>query len=204
MRPRNLLIAALAVFAIVFGGWTSYRLASPPAEPSTATLLPTPERLPDFSLIDRHGNAVGPSVFEGRWDLVFFGFTHCPDICPLTLQTLADARRRLADADRQPLPRIVFVSVDPDRDTPAKLGEYVDHFGDGILALTGDLDELRKLTGELGIYFEKVPTEGGDYTVDHSAVVLVVNPRGEFSALFGTPHSAGNFVHDLPIIMSGR
>jgi protein SCO1/2 len=204
MRPRNLLIAALAVFAIAFGGWTSYRLASPPAEPTTAMLLPTPEPLPEFSLVDRHGNAVGPAVFEGQWDLVFFGFTHCPDICPLTLQTLADARRRLADAGREPLPRIVFVSVDPDRDTPEKLGEYVDHFGDGILALTGRLEELRKLTGELGIYFQKVPSEGGDYTVDHSAAVLVVNPRGDFSALFGSSHSADSYVHDLPIIMSRR
>lgn len=204
MRPRNLLITALAVFAIAFGGWTSYRLASPPAEPTTATILPAPEPLPEFSLVDQHGNTVGPAVFEGQWDLLFFGFTHCPDICPLTLQTLADAKRRLAAAGHESLPRIVFVSVDPDRDTPEKLGEYLDHFGDGILGLTGRLEELRKLTGELGIYFEKVPAEGGDYTVDHSAVVLVVNPRGEFSALFGSPHSADNYVHDLPIIMSGQ
>ncbi len=81
-------------------------------------------------------------TFRGHWNLVFFGFTHCPDICPTTLQTLAAARSRLASEGHQPLPRIVLVSVDPERDTPAQMKTYVDYFGDDNLGITGDLSEF--------------------------------------------------------------
>ena len=202
MTPRNLTIASVARFAIAFGAWTSYRLASPPPAPRTATVLPAPDALPEFSLVDQDGNAVGRELFVGQWDLVFFGFTHCPDVCPLTLKTLADAKRKLAAAGQRPLPRIVLVSVDPERDTPAVLAEYVGYFGPDVVGLTGSPDELRRLTGPLGVYFEKRGA-GDDYSVDHSAFVMVVNPAGEFSALFSSPHEVDNFVHDLPLIMAG-
>ena len=115
---------------------------------------------------------------------------------------LRNARRQLADAGQDPLPRIVLVSVDPERDTPELMSQYVDYFGEGNLGITGELDEIRKLTNGLGIYFEKSMQNGGDYSVDHSAVVIVVNPGGRFHALFGAPHKAENFVHDLPILMA--
>jgi len=200
MTPRNILIAAVALFAIAFGAWTSYRLATPPPTPRTATVLPAPDPLPEFSLVDQDGEAVDRELFVGQWDLVFFGFTHCPDVCPITMKVLADARRQLAEEGHRPLPRIVFVSVDPGRDTPKLLREYVRYFGPDVVGLTGSLDELRRLTGPLGVYFEKSGS-GDDYSVDHSAFVLVVNPAGEFGALFSSPHEADNFVHDLPIIM---
>jgi len=100
------------------------------------------------------------------------------------------------------LPRIVLVSVDPERDTPESLAQYVAYFGDDNLGITGDLAELRKLTNGLGIYFEKTTGDGENYSVAHAAVVLVINPDGQLKALFSAPHEAGNFVHDLPIIMS--
>jgi protein SCO1/2 len=160
--------------------------------------------LPEFSLLNQHGEAIGRDVFEGQWDLLFFGFTQCPDICPLTLQVLANAQQQLADAGQEPLPRIVFVSVDPKRDTPDVIGEYVAHFSNNSLGITGSLDEIRKLTNGLGIFFEKEGSDEENYSVAHSAVVLVVDPNGRFHSLFGTPHEAENFVHDLPIIMSER
>jgi protein SCO1/2 len=135
---------------------------------------------------------------------VFFGFTHCPDICPLTLQVLADARRQLAEMGTEPLPRIVLVSVDPERDTPAKLAQYVSYFGDQNAGITGELDELRKLTGALGIWFEKSSLGGDNYAVDHAAAVLLIGPEGGYRAVFSTPHEAANFVHDLPIIMGSQ
>jgi protein SCO1/2 len=98
------------------------------------------------------------------------------------------------------LPRIVLVSVDPERDTPELLGQYVDYFGKGNLGVTGELDEVKILTAALGIYFEKATAED-DYGVDHSAAVLLIDPDGSFAALFSTPHIIANFVHDLPIIM---
>jgi protein SCO1/2 len=165
-------------------------------------VLPGSAELPDFSLLDHNGATIGRDVFRGQWDLVFFGFTQCPDICPLTLQILATAKQQLADNGQDPLPRIVLVSVDPERDTPELLARYVAYFDTDSLGITGELDELRKLTNSLGIFFEKVFSDDGNYTVNHSAVVLLINPDGRFHAVFGTPHEAANFVHDLPIIMS--
>ena len=98
------------------------------------------------------------------------------------------------------MPRIVLVSVDPERDTPEILGRYVGYFGPDNLGITGDLEQLKRLTSGLGIYFEKVNIVEEDYGVDHSAAVLVVDPDGKFVALFSAPHSVGNYLHDLPII----
>ena len=203
MNPRRLIIIAVAIIAIAAGTWTSYRFVTPPPSPRTATVLPAPIELPDFSLLDQSGQTIGKDVFAGQWDLVFFGFTHCPDICPLTLQVLATARRELAAAGQAPLPRIVLVSVDPERDTPEQMRQYIDYFGDGNLGITGSLEEIRKLTNGLGIFFAKVSADDDEYTVDHSAVVLLINPGGEFHALFGSPHDAANYVHDLPLILAG-
>lgn len=201
MSPRNIFVAAVAVLAIATGTWLSFRMAAPPVEPRAATLLPATDELPDFALLDHTGSPAGRDVFDGHWNLVFFGFTHCPDICPLTLQVLANARAQMGDEGLEPLPRIVLVSVDPERDAPEMLAQYVGYFGDGNLGITGDLDELRKLTGALGIWFEKSALDGDNYTVNHSAAVLLIGPDGDYRAVFGAPHEAENFVHDLPIIM---
>lgn len=167
-------------------------------------VLPNPDSLPEFSLLDQQGNTIDRSVFAGQWDLVFFGFTHCPDICPTTLQLLATARAELARQGQEPLPRIVLVSVDPERDTPEIIGQYIDYFGEGNLGITGTLEEISKLTTGLGIYFQKQAADGDNYLVDHSAAVLVIDPEGRFSALFSGPHNVENFVHDLPIIMNEK
>ena len=204
MGPRKFIVAAIAVIAVATGAWLSYRMAAPPPEPRVATLLPGTVTLPEFQLLDHTGARVGPDVFEGQWDLVFFGFTHCPDICPLTLQVLADARRQLAEQGAEPLPRIVLVSVDPERDTPEKLAQYIGYFGDQNAGITGELDELRKLTNALGIWFEKSSLDGDNYAVDHAAAVLLIGPDGGYRAVFSTPHEAANFVHDLPIIMGSQ
>ena len=201
MGPRNIFVAAVAVVAIATGAWLSFRMASPPAEPRVATLLPGGIDLPEFSLLDHTGAAVDQTVFDGHWNLVFFGFTHCPDICPLTLQVLTNARAQMADEGIEPLPRIVLVSVDPERDTPEKLGQYVGFFGDQNLGLTGEIDEIKKLTGALGIWFGKSALDGDNYTVDHSAAVLLIGPDGDYRAVFSDTQDAGNFVHDVPIIM---
>ncbi len=204
MGPRNIFVAAVAIIAIATGAWLSYRMAAPPAQPRVATLLPGSIDLPDFALVDQTGSPVGNDVFDGYWNLVFFGFTHCPDICPLTLQVLDSARDQMAAEGLEPLPRIVLVSVDPERDTPDKLAQYVNYFGDDNLGITGDLDELRKLTGALGIWFEKSALDGDNYAVDHSAAVLLIGPGGEYRAVFSAPHESEDFVHDVPIIMGLR
>ena len=199
MRPKNFLIAILLATALAAGAFLAVRL-SEPAEPKAAFVLPEPSTLPEYSLLDATGNPVTRETFRYQWNLLFFGFTHCPDICPATLQILSAAKNQLAAEGHETLPRIVLVSVDPERDTPEIVGQYVDYFGDGNLGVTGDLEELKKLTGALGIYFERQPGDDPDYNVDHSAAVLVVNPNGEFHALFGGPHIVENYVHDLPLL----
>jgi len=200
MGPKNLLIAIVLGGALAAGVFVATKL-NRPAELQSGFVVPLPNALPDFSLLDQTGGQVNANTFRGQWDLVFFGFTNCPDICPTTLQVLANAKRELIDSGATTLPRIVLVSVDPERDTPELLGQYVEYFGEGNLGVTGTLEGIKTLTAALGIYFEKSPTQSGDYGVDHSAAVLVINPDGEFSALFSAPHLVASYVHDLPIIM---
>ena len=204
MDSRKYFIVSVAIVAMVTGAWLSWRVLTPPPQPATATILPAGAALPEFELVDHQGNAFSASDFRSHWNLVFFGFTHCPDICPLTLQVLANARQKLVDDGAKTLPRIVLVSVDPERDTPQILQQYVAHFGTDVLGITGDLTEIHKLTKGLGIYFEKSNRDGDNYSVDHSAVVVVIDPNAEFRAVFSAPHKAENFVHDMPIIMSSR
>ncbi len=202
MKLRNLLIAVVLGAAMAAGTWMAMNIQRTAPAPTTATVLPSPANMPVFSLLDHEGRRIDQNIFVGQWDLVFFGFTTCPDICPLTLQTLSAARRQLKDVGQAPLPRIVLVSVDPERDTPAVLAKYIAAYGDTTLGITGELGELRKLTGGLGIFFEKNTGAGGSYSVDHSAVVIVVDPAGRFHSLFSGPHVIENYVHDLPLIMA--
>jgi protein SCO1/2 len=207
MSVKNLIIAVVLGGALAGGIFVAAQM-SKPAQLKTAFVIPTPDELPEFTLQDQSGERVNASSFRGQWDLVFFGFTNCPDVCPTTLQILANVKRQLLDSGSDDLPRIVLVSVDPERDTPELLAQYVAYFGDDNLGVTGELSEIRKLTAGLGIYFEKVPGGSGDdtdnYTVNHSAAVLLINPDGHFSALFSAPHTVENYVHDLPIIMGGK
>jgi protein SCO1/2 len=198
---RNFLFVFFIAMAFAGGGFFTYlAFMGPPAVPTHATVLPEPQSLPEFSLLDQAGNEFNRESFSGDWSLVFFGFTHCPDICPATLQQLSLARAKVtADGDKK-FPRIVLVSVDPERDTPEVLDAYTKHFGEGVTGVTGTLTQLMNLTSSIGIFFAKSDQEGDTYSVDHSAVVLLINPDAEFHALFSAPHKIEHFVDDVPLI----
>lgn len=200
MKTRNLIFAFVMGAALAVGLWATINLNRNAIQLTAATVLPSVIALPEFSLVDHHAQAIDETIFVGQWDIVFFGFTQCPDICPLTLQVLRTARQRLAESGQSSLPRIVLVSVDPERDTPERMAEYVNAFGPGNLGITGDLAELRKLTSSIGIYFAKQETGEEEYSVDHSAAVIVIDPQGNFHSLFSAPHVIENFVHDLPLL----
>lgn len=202
MKLKNLIFAFVLGTALAAGVWTATNMQRAAAELHAATVLPAPAELPEFALLDHNGASIDRSVFEGHWNLVFFGFTNCPDICPITLQVLSTAKRQLAESGFSPLPRIVLVSVDPVRDSPEKMAQYINAFGEGNLGITGDIDELRKLTSKLGIYFQKRDGDGDYYSVDHSSVIIVINPAGEFHALFSGSHTPESFVHDLPLLVA--
>lgn len=210
-NPRYLLAAFFVALAVGGGAWFVVTgLNGAPAAPASATVFPEPRPLPEFELTDHRGEPFGLEDLRGQTTLLFFGFTHCPDICPATLQQLALARRQLAAAD-EALPEIVLISVDPERDTPDVLERYVEYFGQGVTGVTGSPAKLQVLTGALGIHFEKAPAqapaqkpEGDDYLVNHSTAVLVIDPQARLQAIFGAPHSIEAFVSDLPALMAAR
>jgi protein SCO1/2 len=204
MQARNVIAGLVLGTAVAAGLMLALRNAGESTTPVAATILPAGNELPDFALLDQDGAPVDRTAFEGQWDVVFFGFTNCPDICPATMTVLGQAKRELEAQGADPLPRLVLVSVDPERDTPEAMARYIAYFGDGNLGLTGELDELRKLTDALGIFFQKAGTGDGAYGVDHSTVVLVIDPQARLKALFTAPHEVANFVHDLPLIMAGE
>lgn len=202
MNPsRNILALVFVVVAIIGGGILFYRAFSgEPRVPAHATVLPAAITMPDFSLVDEKGAPFTRADLRNQWSLLFFGFTHCPDICPATLQQLAIARSRLDPGGGQ-FPQIILVSVDPERDSPEVLAEFVRNFGEGIKGVTGPDAELRKLTAPLGIYFAASERVDGDYSVDHSAAVLLLDDDANWRAVFSAPHSVDDFVHDIPLIM---
>lgn len=203
------IVAVITAMAIV-GAVAFFLTARPGGDtaPAHATVLPERLPLPEFSLEDHNGAPFTRDDLRGRTSLLFFGFTHCPDICPATLQQLSAARRQIVagqagDADVAP-PQIVLISVDPERDTPEALRRYVEHFGEGITGVTGEPEELDALTSTLGIFHEKVPTDDGDYTISHSTAVLVIDPGASLQALFSSPHEPEHFARDVPVLMAAR
>lgn len=203
MNARSLIIALLAGIAMAGGLFFALQLNAP-REPVAAFVLPAPEPLPAFSLVDQSQAPFTRESLSGQWDLLFFGFTNCPDICPTTLQLLSRVRASLKTQGDSPLPRIVLLSVDPERDTPEQLAKYVAYFGEDNVGVTGSIEEVKKLTQALYVYFAKVELGNGNYTVDHSPAVLVVDPAGRYHSGFSGSHTYENLMHDLPIIMASQ
>ncbi|MCC5868221.1 MAG: SCO family protein [Gammaproteobacteria bacterium] len=207
--PRaQLLIVALALAAAVAGFVVARGMlpAPPAAQPElhSATLLNAPRPLPDFSLLDQHGEVIGPEVFTGDWQLVFFGFTNCPDICPMTLHTLTAVRAKLASQGRQQ-PGVVFVSVDPERDAPAQLADYLAYFDTSIVGITGDQEGIAKFARDMGVaVFMGAEDDHGHYNVDHSTAVFLVDPAGRLSALFRMPHEVDVMADEFTRIVETR
>ncbi len=157
-------------------------------------LLETPRSITPFKLINHEGQPFTEQSLKGQWQWIFFGFTHCPDICPATLATLKQAMKKLDNA-LQVSTNIVLVSVDPARDTVDKMKQYVGFFGQGVTGVTGDFIELLTLTNNLSVPFKKVMLENGDYTVDHSGYVYLTNPDGQYIAFFKPPLDTKRFAH---------
>jgi protein SCO1/2 len=195
--PVVLIIPAL-LGALLLAG------CSPPKPPELkqATLLPAPKPVADFQLTDQAGRPFSLDNLKGRWTLAFFGYTHCPDVCPTSMAMLAQVQRKLAkDPNAGELPQVVFFSVDPERDTPELLASFVPYFHDSFIGVTGDANEILKLTRQLGIIYGKVEGSGGDdYLVDHSAAIILFDPEGRFRALFNVPHKPDYIVADLQAI----
>jgi protein SCO1 len=170
-----------------------------------AVLFRQPRPLPDAELAGPRGSRFGTTSLAGHWTFIFFGFVNCPDICPTTLATLAAVEESLADLPPATRPSVAFVSVDPGRDTPEVLAQYVAHFDASFEGVTGSAAAIEAWTRALGVAVViGAPSDDGSYSVDHSAAIFLVDPEARAAALFGTPHEAGAIARDYRRIVAAR
>lgn len=149
-----------------------------------------------FTLLDQTGKAVTEKDYFGKYVIVFFGFTHCPDICPTGLQTVVDAKDALGPLGEKIQP--VFITLDPERDTPPVMAEYVDMFASNIIGLTGSMEQIQAVASSYKVSFRKEPTEdGADYEIDHSAPIYLMGPDGAFITLYGSDITGEDLATDL-------
>jgi protein SCO1/2 len=169
------------------------------AVPATAaaTVLPESLPLPEVALVDDMGEAFTTADLRGDYRLLFFGFTHCPDICPLTLQVLASVRADLEARAPGLAPQIVFVSVDPERDTPERIREYLASFDPALIGITGPDEALQPLVETLGVTVHKTEVDGEHYNVVHNGAIYVIGPDAAWIAVFtGSTHDAAVIASD--------
>ena len=197
------LLAGLAVLVMLATIALRWHRAGPADAPAlqTVTLFPQPRVLPDFNLRQSDGTALVPGELKGHWTLVFLGFTHCPDVCPTTLAQLAQAQKQWRSLPDSTRPRVLFVSVDPDRDTPDAIGEYAHGFDADSLAATADVPALETFAKSLSLIFAKVPAPEGapanQYSVDHSAAIAVLDPQARMAGVIQPPLEPNAIAKDM-------
>ncbi len=200
-KPTSILIAVVIVLAAAAGAWlasaTLERARKPAVALQSGTALPEPQPLPRFNLVAHSGVPIDETQLRGQWSLMFFGFTHCPEVCPTTLALLGDVRERFGPA----APRVVLVSVDPERDTPQTMAKYLAAFDPEFLGITGSPEAVNSFTSAVGVAHSKVPMSGDAYMVDHTAAVFAIDPQGRRAAIFSPPLDAGRIAQDLRRLM---
>jgi protein SCO1/2 len=194
----HIILAAIAAFVIGIGLFSlqNNKLSLDNLQKATS-LISNPRQLPKFSMTNHFGSDFTNEDLENNWSFLFFGFTHCPDICPLTLSTMDQVVDKL---DNKISTQLIFVSVDPKRDNPERLKEYVSHFNNKMIGLTGSVEQINLLTQHFGAVYSIPNNEEKNYQVDHSAHVFVITPDGKLVALFSTPHDANIIADDFKII----
>lgn len=206
-RIQKTVFVLVALVALVIG-LTVYRVLNSEAQADPTqlldagiVLLPQGRDVPQLTLTDQHGEPVQVDELTGKWTLLFFGYTFCPDICPATLAELRQLRGQLPEALREQL-RPVLVSVDPARDTPEQLRQYLEFFGDGFIGLTGPLDDIQTLANGVGIPFIPADTSRENYTVDHSGNLVIIGPDGRQRGFIRAPLQVQKLSQQLPGLLS--
>jgi protein SCO1 len=199
---RNTVLACAAFIAIVLGALLHSVLREPLLDAQALQehgtfLLPAPRELKPFRLTDHNNVQFDNASLTGHWSLVFFGFTACPDICPVTLSVLAQVEKKLADSGQKDLLeqlKVYFVSVDPERDDAAALGRFISAFSPRFTGVTGSRDALAEFAAQLNAAFMKVPDASGGYVIDHTGNIVVIDPQGRYVGFIKLPHDADNIV----------
>ena len=187
-------IALFVLGALTVGG-LSLRDADAMRTGSGSELEPGAPLGGAFALLDHRGEPVTQAIFRGKPSVTLFGFTHCPDVCPTSLMQMGRWAEQLgADADKL---RFIFVTVDPERDTPAVLTDYVTAFSERIVGVTGEPEAVHAMVKDYKIYSARTPLDGGGYTMDHTALVYLMDKQGKFVAPFNVKRGADAAAADL-------
>lgn len=204
MTRKHITVAILvAIVAVVFG-LTVNRVLSGKGQGDPAAmidagiiLLPQSRNLPDLSLTNQLGEAVPVNELKGKWSLLFFGYTFCPDICPTTLAQMRELKSKMPEEARNNL-QVVLVSVDPNRDTPEQLKKYLGYFDPQFIGLTGELENIQKLANAVSIPFIPGDTSKENYTVDHSGNLVILGPDGTQRGFIRAPLNNAKLAVQIP------
>ena len=170
---------------------------------SAGYFLPHPLPLDAFTLVDQNSEPFALADLEGRWTLVVFGYTHCPDVCPTTLLQVRETKRLLRERAPTLDVRSLFVTVDPERDTPAQVAQYVDVFGEGLVGLTGSPEELAAFAEQFRVKYAVTTSTPDGYFLDHTSSVALLTPAAELRAVFSVPLRPEQLAADLAGLARG-
>ncbi len=205
MKKNHIIILTIAALLALIAGATLNRLTSSNNEmkpPSIQGAIYSKARvLSNFNLLNQDSKKVTKDNLLNQWSLVFIGYTHCPDVCPTTMAMLKQTVSVMNKNGLTP-PKIIFLTVDPERDTVDVLKPYVNYFNEDFIALTGDLAEIKKLSLQLNSVFQKSPGVDGkitatDYLMDHSSALMLINPQGNLQSVLTTPHTPENIMNSI-------
>ena len=193
------LVAGIGIARFSHRGWHRPSWAS---GSGAMTTLQPPRALAAFTLYDTHGHAFGLPQLRGRWSFVYFGYTHCTDVCPATLATLKRLHRLVGGKSHDI--QYVFVSVDPQHDTPRVLARYLGRFNRGFVGVTGNNRELGSIARQMGVYYKPRSRKAGtSYAVDHSDEIFLIDPTARLRAVFSTPERARTLARGLSTLRAG-
>lgn len=203
-KTQNGLLLVVAAIAAMAGGLWLAQVNPPPQENTPriqGAIYPVAKHINDFSLVDQNNQAFTRKDLQGQWSLLFVGYTLCPDICPTTLTLMSEVHWELKDQDLEP-PAIIFLSIDPARDTVDVVKKYVEYFNKDFIGLTGDAEQIEKLTRNLNAVYRKAPGLNGeitddDYLMDHSSALMLINPAGDLQSILTAPHSIRGVIDSL-------
>lgn len=216
--PGSNVVIRYSIFLIVaaaslFVSWIGFDLfeqnqssGNVPVNLKIGTLLPQPKPLANVHLIDTAGKPFTFDNFRNHWTVMAIGYTSCPDVCPTLMAAFKAMDRILNPEGTTPVLNFLFVSVDPERDSPEQIGKYVRYFNPRFLGATGKNQEaLHQLTGQLGLMYARSadsPTSAMGYMIDHSAAIILINPKSEWNAIFSPPHDPQTVAEDVQAVIA--
>ncbi len=202
IHSMRTMLAALILCMALFGCDNQNSSTSQKQAYQALKMFPQGKSFSGFTLTSHENKTWDANAFKGAYSVVFFGFTNCPDICPTTLLDMQKIDKQLKSQNIAS-PQFIFVSVDPDRDTPEVMKEYIGFFNPEFIGLTGDAPNILSIASQLGVAYKVAEHDKGDmvYDVDHASALFVLNPEGERIGIFPAPHKVDTIVNDLELLM---